>query len=234
MTCRQTTSLGAYLLGALDPAERSAFEDHLATCPTCKAELLRLAPLPGLLQRLTPADYEAIEAGDEVPDWPPDFPIEIDLVDPMVFEDAEGPPPRPSWLSRNSRALVAAAAVILLAVGGFVMFQPPDPDSNVVSAAPVTWSATNPATGVSGKVDLIKRGWGTELRLSMEQVPEGRKLCHMIVYGRDGHSEIAGQWTAGTYRNLKSAPGSTSIQLSDIDRIEITAAGGVLIGIPAS
>jgi hypothetical protein len=234
MTCRQTTSLGAYLLGALDPAERSGFEDHLTTCSTCKAELLRLAPLPGLLQRLTPADYEAIEAGDEVPDWPLEFPMEIDLVDPPLMFDEPGEPPRPGWLRRNGRALVAAAAVFLLAVGGFVMFRVPEPDTTVVAVAPVTWAATDPATGVSGKVDLIKRGWGTELHLSMEQVPEGRKLCHMIVYSRDGNSEIAGQWTAGTYRNLKSAPGSTSIQLNDIDRIEITAAGGVLVGIPAS
>ncbi|MEV4318408.1 zf-HC2 domain-containing protein [Actinocrispum sp. NPDC049592] len=235
MTCRRTVSLGAYLLGALDPGERAGFEDHLTTCATCKAELLRLAPLPGLLQRLTPADYEAIEAGDEVPDWPADFPVELELVDLDLPEDLVPPQPRrPGWLSRNGRALAAAAAIVLLALGGFVMFAPPSPDSNVQAVAPVTWTATDPATGVTGKIDLIRRGWGTELHLSMESVPEGRKLCDMRVYRRDGTSEIAGQWTAGTYKNLRSAPGSTSIPISDIDRIEITAGGGVLVGIRAS
>jgi anti-sigma factor RsiW len=36
---------GAYVLGALDPAEQAAFEGHLATCPECRDEVeqLRLA-----------------------------------------------------------------------------------------------------------------------------------------------------------------------------------------------
>lgn len=37
--------VGAYLLGALEPAEQAAFERHLAGCPDCRAELeeLRMA-----------------------------------------------------------------------------------------------------------------------------------------------------------------------------------------------
>ena len=37
--------VGAYLLGALEPAEQAAFEGHLATCPECRDEVeqLRLA-----------------------------------------------------------------------------------------------------------------------------------------------------------------------------------------------
>src|SRR3954471_4778768 len=36
---------GAYVLGALEPAEQAAFEGHLATCPECRDEVeqLRLA-----------------------------------------------------------------------------------------------------------------------------------------------------------------------------------------------
>ncbi|GAB3907123.1 zf-HC2 domain-containing protein [Kibdelosporangium lantanae] len=236
MTCRRTVSLGAYLLGALDPAERSEFEDHIATCPTCKAELVRLAPLPGLLQRLSPEDYAAIENDDEfeVPDWPPDFPAEIELADIDLVADPppEDPgPARPGWLRRQRVALAAAAAVVLLAMGGFVFLQEDESGPTTIQASPVAWTAVDPATGVHGRVELTKRGWGTELKLSMEDVPAGKKICHMIVYGRDGSQEIAGQWAAGAYSALRSAPGSTSIQLADIERIEVTAGGGLLVGI---
>lgn len=239
MTCRRTVSLGAYLLGALDPAERSEFEDHIATCPTCKAELVRLAPLPGLLQRLSPEDYAAIENDDdvEIPDWPPDFPADIELadiepLDPLADPGREDPEPaRPGWLRRQRLALAAVAAIVLLAMGGFVFLQEEEPGAVAVQPGPIAWTAVDPTTGVHGRVELTKRGWGTELKLSMEDVPAGKKICHMIVYGRDGSQEIAGQWSAGSYSALRSAPGSTSIQLADIDRVEVIAGGGLLVGI---
>ncbi|AXX33271.1 putative transmembrane anti-sigma factor [Actinosynnema pretiosum subsp. pretiosum] len=58
MTCFRSTDLGVYLLGSLDPVERGAFERHLRACPPCRRELLRLAPLPGLLGQVTLLDLE--------------------------------------------------------------------------------------------------------------------------------------------------------------------------------
>src|SRR4051812_28167682 len=46
-------SLGAYVLGSLEPADRSVVEHHLADCTSCNAEVSQLAVLPGLLGRLT-------------------------------------------------------------------------------------------------------------------------------------------------------------------------------------
>jgi anti-sigma factor RsiW len=43
--------VGAYLLGALTDAERSAFERHLETCAECRHELERLRPAAELLPR---------------------------------------------------------------------------------------------------------------------------------------------------------------------------------------
>ena len=40
---------GAYALDALDPAERAAFEEHLATCESCQAEVKELRATAGLL-----------------------------------------------------------------------------------------------------------------------------------------------------------------------------------------
>src|SRR3954453_2591225 len=57
MTCSNTVTLGAYLLGALDPQERFEFEAHLGSCDTCRAELVRLAPLPGMLNQISLDDF---------------------------------------------------------------------------------------------------------------------------------------------------------------------------------
>jgi anti-sigma factor RsiW len=42
---------GAYLLGALEPAEQSAFERHMASCHECRAEVDRLRPAADALPR---------------------------------------------------------------------------------------------------------------------------------------------------------------------------------------
>jgi anti-sigma factor RsiW len=57
VTCANTVTLGAYLLGALDPQERFEFEAHLGSCDTCRAELVRLAPLPGMLNQISLDDF---------------------------------------------------------------------------------------------------------------------------------------------------------------------------------
>ncbi|MGH3763201.1 zf-HC2 domain-containing protein [Actinophytocola sp.] len=57
MTCSNTVTLGAYLLGALDPRERFEFEAHLGGCDTCRTELVRLAPLPGMLNQISLDDF---------------------------------------------------------------------------------------------------------------------------------------------------------------------------------
>ena len=46
--------LGAHVLGGLDAGDRAAVEEHLAGCASCREEVVRLAPLPGLLRRLWP------------------------------------------------------------------------------------------------------------------------------------------------------------------------------------
>jgi anti-sigma factor RsiW len=50
--CPRTIALGAYVLDALERDERVELERHVEMCATCRAELERLAPLPGLLARL--------------------------------------------------------------------------------------------------------------------------------------------------------------------------------------
>jgi anti-sigma-K factor RskA len=46
--------LAGYVLGALDPGEAAAFEQHLAGCDICRAEVDELRGLPELMQRAAP------------------------------------------------------------------------------------------------------------------------------------------------------------------------------------
>jgi anti-sigma-K factor RskA len=46
--------LAGYVLGALDAGEQAAFEQHLAGCDTCRAEVEELQSLPALLDRAAP------------------------------------------------------------------------------------------------------------------------------------------------------------------------------------
>ncbi|WP_460363856.1 zf-HC2 domain-containing protein, partial [Actinocorallia lasiicapitis] len=58
--------LGVYVLGAIDPADRTPLERHLAGCPACRDELAGLAALPALLGRVTePQLTEAAPPGDD-------------------------------------------------------------------------------------------------------------------------------------------------------------------------
>jgi|RhiMethySRZTD1v2_1073278.scaffolds.fasta_scaffold05402_4 hypothetical protein len=59
MRCPQTLEVGAYVLGALVPAERDAFEKHLGECAICREEVADLAVLPGLLGRI---DFETAKS----------------------------------------------------------------------------------------------------------------------------------------------------------------------------
>ncbi len=49
--CPYRISVASYVLGALPPDERREIDAHLRTCLECKAELVGLAGLPGLLSR---------------------------------------------------------------------------------------------------------------------------------------------------------------------------------------
>ena len=85
MTCPRTVALGAYVLGALEREERARLEAHLGTCAICREELERLAPLPGLLSRLTLDEAQMLDTAEPLP-------AELD---PRGFDPADADPAGP-------------------------------------------------------------------------------------------------------------------------------------------
>lgn len=246
MTCSQTSTLGVYLLGALEPEERSTFESHLYGCDICRAELVRLAPLPGLLNQITVADFEdTVE--EPVPPLEPvgdeeEVPAVAELP-PLVEYDTTDTPQEPDTPKvrrlrrRYWQIATAAAAVVVLTIGGILGYQALW-GTGANEPRTVTWSATNPVTGASAKVELTEREWGTEVKVWMDHLPAGRE-CRLVVKAKypyhqkpEPYYEVAGWW--GTGQDARDQiPGSTSIEIEDINRLEVMDGDVMLVGIPS-
>jgi anti-sigma-K factor RskA len=89
-----------YVLGALTPAERQAFEAHLAECALCAAEVRSLALVPAVLaQQLPPAD--------------PPARVRAKIVSAIAPRPASRSTSYTSWLA------VAASVVLAVALGAY-------------------------------------------------------------------------------------------------------------------
>lgn len=100
--------LGGYVLGALEPAERADFEEHLAGCERCQAEVAELRGLPELLEQAAPPV--------EVPPW----------LRERTFAAVERAAAQQRRRRRLRLALTAAAACLVLVVafvGGYTLSQ---------------------------------------------------------------------------------------------------------------
>jgi len=250
MTCQHTMTLGVYLLGALDPIERSQFESHLSYCDICRGELVRLAPLPGLLNQITQDDFadEWSSAGPDGPEGPDStvatrvpvqsqpitepVPLPLPPLPPVTAGTPESPVPvRRSPRKRHWQVAVAAAVVVVLAVGGVFGWQairePVRP-----AAQGVTWSATTQDGAAHADARLVDREWGTEIQSKVEGLPPGRR-CYLVVYDHYGKHEVAGWW--GTDHDPDAEiPASTSIPRDKIERLEFKLDGETIaLTIPA-
>jgi anti-sigma factor RsiW len=131
--------VGAYLLGALTDAERSAFERHLESCPECRHELERLRPAAELL----PRSVEQVEP-------PPS--LKRSLMEVVEREAAPQRASRPLGERlldklRPVRPLVAAGALAVAALIGFGVAQLGGGDEGRTVQANVNQSVLPKASG---------------------------------------------------------------------------------------
>jgi anti-sigma-K factor RskA len=113
---------GAYAVDAVDDIERASFERHLASCPTCRAEVASLREASALLADAAtttppPELRDAVLSG-------------ITRVRPLPPVTVGGPVHRRRWFP----ALVAAVVLALVGVGGAVWQPWRDDASQTLSA----------------------------------------------------------------------------------------------------
>jgi len=212
MNCPMMMSLGVYVLGAADRAERQRLEAHLPGCRACQAELRRLAPLPGLLLAIPETMRETT---------------------PLPGGQARLPRRSPAYGGVRRRwaatAAVAAAAIAATGVAGGIWLSS---GGDGHRAAELTLAGTNPATHVSATATLTATSWGTSIQLQVRGVPENVE-CRLVVRSQTGGTEVSGAWDAWQQGPL-SVPASASWLPSDIASLQVTTPAKTLLTISVS
>ena len=170
--------VAGWVLGSLSEDERQAFEQHLASCPSCRRELDELRDLPVLLQ-----EAERVAPGTAEP--PPD--LEARVLGAIAREPDHGAerapqirpvpparPRRPVW--RPGWVVAAAAALVLVFAGGVGTGRvlptggqqpkpPPQPPAQTIQLAAASGSSA------SGTATLRTTNGQTAITMTARGVP---------------------------------------------------------------
>jgi anti-sigma factor RsiW len=221
-------SLGVYVVGALDPAERMLVDLHLAGCRECREELAGLAGLPALLGRVPARDAERV------------------ILESAELRDLEEPPAEllarllKEVAARRStgrwRGILAAAAAVVFAIASGVAgahFLIPGSHSPAPNVAMETVSASNPVTGAAATVSYRSVSWGTAIDVKVTGIPAGTS-CTMWVVKADGTRFPAGSWSVPSGTGEADYPASSALQEQDVVGFQIWSGGQDLLNIPTT
>ena len=131
MSEHDQTSLGAYVLGGLEPDEVREVEEHLAGCAECRAELVELEEMKEFLGEVPP------EAFLDGPPTDGDLMLQRTLREVRaVSAPSEPVPAAPAVAKKRGRWLAVAAAVVVVAgaIGGGVLIGRQTADTTPVAA----------------------------------------------------------------------------------------------------
>jgi Putative zinc-finger len=229
MTDRFTFDAAPYVLGALSPEERMAFESHLATCPLCEVQVREFAGLPGLLSRL-PAD-EVSAALSVQPEPPPT------LLPSLQFAV------RRERRSRRSRAMAAGLVAACLAIvgTGFAVHeflpgqtsgnpQPPAAQKQQPLGTETIAFKSLTAAPVRAQADLTPVAWGTMISMRCtyggSAWPDHESHDYRLrITDTSNKRYTVADWNVLLGKEVQ-VPGSTGVAMSDIRSLEILSAEG--------
>ncbi|MFG2055161.1 anti-sigma factor family protein [Micromonospora sp. NPDC048930] len=232
--------VAAYALGVLDPQDVERFEEHLATCWACAAELETMVPVVGLLSGI---DGETMMA------------LEQTHTDPALLDRTLMAVRRDRRRTRMRQIFATAAAVVafgaLSGVGFATVFDDgqrvpqAEPTQSVPTAAPTAeptasgpgigfiepdgeqHDATDPATGVKTTMWVANKEYGTQISVWLTKLP-GPRTCRLVVFRKNSTSEVVSTWSVpgggyGTSTNPQALQlsASTAATVDDIAKIQV-------------
>ncbi len=239
MSCPHLVDSGVYVLGALAPAQRLAFEAHMSGCGECRAEVNELAVLPGLLGRLDePAVARVTERLNEpaLARTPNDATNLVPKVLARVHRQRR---------TRRLTALAGALAAACLALfAGLTLphgAAAPHPNGTITAGASApttavahTMTQVQPNAPIAAQVTLWSVDGGTQLRLKCTYESwtnngphySGTSSFQLYVISRNGAPEQqVGTWSANPGQTLL-VPAQTAWPMANVARVELRSADG--------
>ena len=206
----------AYVLGALEPAERARFEQHLQDCPACRARMSELAGMPGALAGAgARADVLAALESAEAP--APPLP---DTVLAGLLARAARERRRRVTLIGGLAALAAACVIALVIAVWPASSAPP-----ASGARPQALHALV-ATPLQATAAVVATPWGTRIDLDC-RYSTGYGTAYdygLVVVDRDGGRQQLGTWRVLQNGHTRYSSG-TSLRRDQIAAVEITLRG---------
>lgn len=221
MRCEHAFDDGAYVLGALSPAERDRYEEHLATCAECRETVASLAVLPGLLGRLSAADAQKPGTSE--------FVTEQRL--PKLMQTVVQSRRRRKWRAAAA-GLVAACVALIAGLAAGSAWQPVQPTPRwTMQMAAMRPVATTTVTAEIG-LQEAPEGTAVTMRCVYPPPPSGKQtrpyIFRLVALGPDGVSEQVGSWIAGAGDEVVIT-GTVRLSLDDLTRLELRAKDGTAL-----
>jgi anti-sigma factor RsiW len=216
-------ALGVYVLGAIEPAERSLVDRHLSGCRECRDELAGLAGLPALLSRVSADEIGRISRDDAGP-VPGDASAPDDFAKSVLSLTAARRRRHRRW-----QAAAAAAAVVVAAAGTVAGLRLASGSSPAVQtgagpAPPASWQTartTSALRGIQATVRYSTEPWGIAVDVQISGLPAG-STCQLWVTDAHGVHLAAAGWTISNGDLMAWYPGSSWVPMSQVQGFDVT------------